>query len=219
MATSGTAYLVQPDDGPGPGVLVLHSWWGLTRGVKDTVELLADSGFTAMAPDLSGGLLPETADEARSALVDSNPNVTADLVLSSLVTLRAHSVDPEAPVGAVGFAMGASWALWAATRMPEDIGAVVAYYGTQNLDFDDLTAPVLGHFAEEDDLVSEDDKIEMHARLLLSEKSVELHDYKGTSHGFAEVNPSARFDRVSAQLAWNRTITFLAMNLSLSKPL
>ncbi|HTN99515.1 MAG TPA: dienelactone hydrolase family protein [Microthrixaceae bacterium] len=213
MATSGTAYLVQPDEGPGRGVLLLHSWWGLTRGVKDTVEWFADSGFTAMAPDLFDGAVPSTADEAREALLNTDPNVTADLILSSLVTLRAHSVNPEAPVGAIGFAMGASWALWAATRMPKDIGAVVTYYGTQNVDFEDLLAPVLAHFAEEDELVSDDDKVEMHARLLLSEKSIEIHNYEGTSHGFAEVNPSGRIDEAAAQVAWGRTIRFLEVNL------
>ena len=48
---AGHAYLVVPDDGPGHGVLVLHSWWGLTPAVKEVVEALADAGYTALAPD------------------------------------------------------------------------------------------------------------------------------------------------------------------------
>ena len=51
-APAGAAYLVEPDDGPGHGVLVLHSWWGLTPEVKAVVEALADVGYTALAPDL-----------------------------------------------------------------------------------------------------------------------------------------------------------------------
>ncbi len=213
MATSGTAYLVQPHEGPGPGVLLLHSWWGLTRETKELVESLADAGFTAMAPNLLAGAEATTVAQARQALLDTDPNVTADLILSSLVSLRAHSVDPQAPVGVVGYAMGASWALWVATRMPVDVGSVVAYYGTQNIDFDDLAAPVLAHFAETDELVSEDDVVEMHARLLLSEKSVEVHVYEDTSHGFAEVTPATTFDATAAELAWERTIGFLRANL------
>ena len=214
---AGNAYLVVPDDGPGHGVLVLHSWWGLTRGVKDLVESLADAGYTALAPDLLHGALPETADEARDLLAATDPNETAALVLSSIVALRAHSADPDGPVAVLGFSMGASWALWVATRQPASVDAVVAYYGSQNIDFEALTAPVMGHFAEHDPLVTEDELVEMQAHLLLLDKHVEFHRYPGTSHWFAEVAPDASTDGESATvaaeaaaLAWERTMEFLA---------
>jgi carboxymethylenebutenolidase len=208
-APSGAAYLVQPEAGPGPGVLVLHSWWGLTRGVKDLVEQLADAGYTAMAPDLCDGVVPTDAEQAQRLLVESDPNLTAALVLDSIVALRAHSVRPEDPIAVVGFSMGASWALWAATRQPASVRAVVAYYGAQNIDFDALEAPVLGHFAETDPLVSEDELVEMQARLLLSDKHVEVHRYPGTGHWFAEVGVESHHDAGAAELAWVRTTEFL----------
>ncbi|MFN7148420.1 MAG: dienelactone hydrolase family protein [Microthrixaceae bacterium] len=208
-APSGAAYLVQPDDGPGPGVLVLHSWWGLTRSVKDVVEALADAGYTAMAPDLCGGVVPADGDEARQLLAESDPNVVARLVLDSIVALRAHSAVPEAPIAVLGYSMGASWALWVATRQPDSVRAVVAYYGAQNIDFDTLVAPVLGHFAETDPLVSDDELVEMQARLLLSDKHVELHRYEGTGHWFAEPGVM-NHDPAATELAWSRTIDFLA---------
>ena len=207
---SGAAYLVHPDDGPGPGVLVLHSWWGLTDGVKALVERLADAGYTALAPDLCGGALPADGEAAAELLAESDPNVTAALVLDSTVALRANSVVPQAPIAVVGFSMGASWALWLATRQPESVDAVVLYYGAQNIDFDDLAAPVLGHFAERDTLVTEDDLNEMHARLLLSEKSFEPHHYPGTTHWFAEPGVDDFHDAESAERAWQRTLAFLS---------
>lgn len=207
--SSGSAYLVQPDDGPGPGVLVLHSWWGLTRSVKDTVEALADSGYSAMAPDLLGGVVPVDYDEARRLLVESDPNETAALLLDSIVALRAGSEDPTDPVAVVGYSMGASWGLWVATRQPASVRAVVAYYGSQDIDFDDLAAPVLGHFAETDELVSEDEIVEMQARLLLSDKHVEVHTYPATTHWFAEAGVLSHYDPEATSLAWNRTLGFL----------
>lgn len=207
---AGAAYLVVPEDGPGHGVLVLHSWWGLTPATKRLVERLADAGYTALAPDLTRGVVTDDPEEAERMLVASDPNETMALVLSSVVALRAHSKDPEAPVSVVGFSMGASWALWLGTRQPDSIDAVVAYYGAQNIDFDELSAPVLGHFAEVDPMVTEDELTEMHARLLLSEKSIEVHRYPGTRHWFAEEDRSDFYEAEAAELAWQRTLEFLA---------
>lgn len=211
---AGDAYLVQPDAGASHGVLLLHSWWGLTRGVKDQVERLADEGYTVLAPDLLGGVVPRDAEQAQELLAASDPNATAALIMSSLIALRANTADPQAPVSVIGYSMGASWGLWLATRLPADVDAVVAYYGSQNIDFDDLAAPVLGHFAQSDPLVSEDDLVEMHSRLLLSEKSVDLYRYEGTSHWFAESGVDGHFDETAAELAWQRTIEFLAQHAS-----
>lgn len=207
---AGDAYLVLPEGGPGPGVLVLHSWWGLGRAPRGYAERLADAGYTALAPDLNHGMVTDDPDEAQRALAEVDPNAVAALVLSSVAALRAHTDEPTAKVAVVGFSMGASWAMWLATRLPDSVSAVVAYYGTQNIDFDDLQAPVLGHFAETDPLVTEDELTEMHARLLLSEKSVEVHRYEGTRHWFAEDDRAEFHDVGAAELAWDRTLQFLA---------
>ena len=108
--------------------------------MKDVVERLADAGYTALAPDLCGGVVPADADEAQQLLAESDPNLTASLVLDSIVALRAHSEVPQDPVAVVGFSMGASWALWVATRQPSSVRTVVAYYGAQNIEFDALVA-------------------------------------------------------------------------------
>ncbi|MFM7509654.1 MAG: dienelactone hydrolase family protein [Actinomycetota bacterium] len=207
---AGSAYLVVPDTGPGHGVLVLHSWWGLDAATKSVVERLADAGYTALAPDLLGGVRPDDADAARDALAETDPNATAALVLSSVVALRAHSAAPTAPVAVVGFSMGASWALWLGTRQPDSVDAVVAYYGAQNIDFDTLRAPVLGHFAEADPLVTEDELVEMQAHLMLLDKHVEFHRYEGTGHWFAQDTPAGPADEAASALAWERTLMFLA---------
>ncbi|HTN80206.1 MAG TPA: dienelactone hydrolase family protein, partial [Acidimicrobiales bacterium] len=49
MTTAGTGYLVAPVSGSGPGVLVLHSWWGLTPFFRETCDRFADEGFVALA--------------------------------------------------------------------------------------------------------------------------------------------------------------------------
>lgn len=209
--SAGRAYLVRPGDdgeGTGPGVLVLCSWWGLTRGLKDVCDRLCDEGFVVLAPDLTGGILPETAAEAELELAESDPNVTANLILSSAVALRSATDDPSGPVAVLGFSMGASWALWAATRQPETFSAVVAYYGSQRMDFGPLGARVQGHFAEHDELVAADDVVLMEADLFELGREPEMWHYPGVGHWFAE--PGAEgYDEAAAELAWERTVEFL----------
>ena len=52
--SAGTGYVVAPESGHGPGILVLHSWWGLTPFFREVCDRLADAGFVALAPDLHG---------------------------------------------------------------------------------------------------------------------------------------------------------------------
>jgi carboxymethylenebutenolidase len=208
--SAGSAYLVRPDteDGTGPGVLVLHSWWGLTPMFRELCDRLADEGFVALAPDLLDGLRPETAAEAELELAEVDPNESAALILSSIVALRSQTDDPAGPVAVLGYSMGASWALWLATRQPDSVRSVVVYYGTQDIDFEDLTAPVLGHFAETDPFVSEDDVAYLEAQLRLLGKDVEIVRYPGTGHWFAESDREAH-DAAAADAAWARTLEFL----------
>ena len=61
-----TGYLALPGRGHGPGVLVLHAWWGLTPFFKDVCERLAAEGFVALAPDRYGGPTAATIEEAEA---------------------------------------------------------------------------------------------------------------------------------------------------------
>lgn len=209
--SAGQAYLVRPGpdgEGTGPGVLVLHSWWGLTPGIKDLCNRLCDEGFVVLAPDLSEGLQPQTAAEAELELSASDPNTTAALILASAVALRSATDDPSGPIAVVGFSMGGSWALWAATRQPESFSKVVVYYGSQSIDFADLTASVQGHFAERDELVSEDDVVLLESELFELGREPEMWHYSDVGHWFAEPGIES-YDPAAAELAWQRTLAFL----------
>src|SRR5215216_1237695 len=67
-------YLAMPERGEGPGVLVLHAWWGLNDTMRAVCTRLAESGFVAFAPDLYHGRVADTiADaEALGKALDSN---------------------------------------------------------------------------------------------------------------------------------------------------
>ena len=66
-ATGQRAYLAVPEGGTGPGVLVLHAWWGLTPDFSGVCDRLAAAGFVALAPELyAGGATATTIAEAEA---------------------------------------------------------------------------------------------------------------------------------------------------------
>lgn len=204
-----SAYLVAPEAGSGPGVLVLHSWWGATAGFRRLADRLADEGFVALVPDLQLGARPRDPAEAEAVLAGADPNRVADLVVSSAATLRNLAITPDGPIGVVGFSMGASWALWLASRHPALVGAVSAFYGGQDLGYEHSEAVFQLHFAEHDDYVSEDEVVLTEASLLLDGHEVESHRYPGAGHWFMEEDRPEAFHAEAASLAWTRTLTFL----------
>jgi carboxymethylenebutenolidase len=211
---AGTGYLALPEGGAGPGVLVLHAWWGLTPFFRDLCDRLAAEGFVALAPDLHGGKTADTIEEAEALLAAVDPNEVAHLARSSLFTLRSLPATGGGPVGLLGFSMGASWAMWLSARAPEDVAATAIFYGAQDIDYAASGSAYLGHFAEIDEYVDDDELVLMEADLHLLDRDVEFHRYLGTGHWFFEAD-RASFDPEAAALAWDRTLAFLHRHLDI----
>lgn len=209
---SDSAYYVAPPDSRGPGVLLLHSWWGLSPFFKQLADRFADEGYAVLAPDLNFGAVFDAHEEAEAHLLEADPDRLARLTLTSAKLLQEKSLDPTRPIAVVGFSMGASLGLWASARIPETIGAVVAFYGTQSIDFAGSRATYQLHLAEADHIVSDEESAFMEATLGLERLSVETFVYPGTEHWFFEEDrPEHRPDQAS--LAWDRTLGFLETSL------
>lgn len=210
---AGTGYLALPEAGNGPGVLVLHSWWGLTPFFRAVCDRLADAGFVALAPDLFDGGTAASVDEAQELLARADPNELAHLTRSSLQALRSIDITPDGPIGVVGFSMGASLGLWLSARAADEVAATVAFYGAQDIDFDGATSAYLGHYADQDDYVDEDELVLLEADLHVLGLAPTFHHYPGTRHWFFE-DDRPEHDPDAAALAWERTLAFLAEHLA-----
>jgi carboxymethylenebutenolidase len=209
---AGTGYLAIPERGEGPGILVLHAWWGLTPFFKATCDRLAAEGFVALAPDLLDGKVATTIEEAEAQLAGADADLLAHLTRSSLHTLRDMPLTPDGPVGVLGFSMGASMALWLSARVPEHVVATAVFYGAQDIDFSGARSAYLGHFAETDPYVDDDSVALLEAELHLDELDVTFHRYAGTQHWFFEED-RPEHDPAAAELAWDRTLAFFRERL------
>jgi carboxymethylenebutenolidase len=205
------AYFISGDAGPGPGVLVLHSFWGLTKSVKSLCDDLADHGFTVLAPDINFGELPASEQEAIDHLGKADPNRLASLVLSSAKLL--HEKSTEGPIGIVGFGMGGSLALWASVRLADVVDAAVSFYGSQQIDFAGSKASYLIHLAEDDEYVTDDEAAFMEATMRLEDLEVDVERLPGTRPGFADPDGGS-FDPEAFDRAWARTLAFLEERLA-----
>lgn len=204
------AYFAQDDAGPGPGVLLLHSFWGLTSSVKNLADGLADRKYTVLAPDINFGELPESEQDALNRLGAASPDRLASLVMSSAKLLHERSTD--GPIGIIGFGMGGSLGLWASVRLADLVVAAVSFYGTQQIDFAGSNSAYLIHMAEDDEFISDDEAAFMEATMGLESLPVEVIRYPGTEHGFCEPDGDS-FDPEALEAAWSSTVAFLATRL------
>ena len=204
---TANAYLATPQNS-GPGVLVLHAWWGLKPFFKQVCDQLAEQGFTAFAPDLYQGRVAKTIDEAKEFMEQNDFEFMSEIVKAANAHLTSLCAGK---IGVIGFSMGSGWSLAVAERNP-DVSAAVLFYGAGEADFSKVKAKVLGHFAEVDEWEPLEYVQGMEAGMKSAGLDVTLHTYPKVAHWFVEED-RPEYDSASAQLAWSRTYEFLRKNL------
>src|SRR5512143_3889741 len=125
-------FLAVTPTGKGPGVLVLHAWWGLNDTIKAFCTRLAESGFVAFAPDLYHGKVADTIADAETlgqALDASHLQAKAEIAEATLF-LNERAGQAERGLAVIGFSLGGYYALNLAAADPEHIRSIVLFYGT-----------------------------------------------------------------------------------------
>lgn len=116
-------------------------------------------------------------------------------------------------VGITGFCYGGGVSNAAAVAYPE-LAAAVPFYGRQAPpeDVPKIAAPLLLHFAEQDENVNAGWPA-YEAALKEHGKTYEAHVYPGTNHGFHN-DSTPRYDEAAAKLAWERTLQWFGRYLA-----
>jgi carboxymethylenebutenolidase len=212
---TASGFLAMPERGEGPGVLVLHAWWGLNDTMRAVCTRLAEAGFVAFAPDLYHGKVADTIADAEilGKALDTNHLQAKAEIADATRFLSERAGQADRGLAVIGFSLGAYYALDLAAADPEHIRSVVLFYGTGGGDFSRSKAAYLGHFAENDEYEPQSNVDELEEFLRGAGRPVTFYRYPGTGHWFFESDRTEAYNQAAASLAWERTLTFLRSSL------
>ncbi|MEH6422360.1 dienelactone hydrolase family protein [Pseudomonas sp. CGJS7] len=201
------AWRADPTGLPRGGVVVLQEIFGVNEHIRAVAERFAAAGYVALAPALFDPVERQVEldyDKDSAARGSELRNAVGFDRASDIVGAAAHLLQSEGlRTGAVGFCWGGSLAFLANTRhgLP-----AVSYYGARTVPFlgEPLRAPILFHFGTRDASIPAE-MIQRH-RDALANAPIHLYD---ADHAFNR-DIGDHYDAASAELAWTRTLDFLA---------
>jgi carboxymethylenebutenolidase len=205
-------YRAEPKGAPKGAVVVIQEIFGVNHHIRAVCDRLAGEGYVAIAPSIfdriepgfTSGYSPDEVATARKFV--ANPDWAAML---GDTQAAIDAVKDVRPVGIIGFCLGGSVAYAAATKL-SGLSAAIGYYGGVIVRFadDKPKVPTQLHFGEKDTGIPLSDVETIKAK----RPEVEVHVYPGAQHGF-NCDERASYDKTSADIAWPRSLAFLAGHL------
>ena len=197
-----------------PGVIVIHEWWGLNANIEAMARAFAAQGYRALAVDRYGGEMADDPTGARSlmqAAMGDIPKARQNLTAAHAYLTNAGS----AKVGSVGWCFGGHMSLQTGLALPDELDAMVIYYGRVPDDeamLAPLNMPILGLFGEADGGIPVSSVRAFETALNNLGKDAEIIIYEGAGHAFA--NPSGQnYQEAAATESWEETLTFFDQHL------
>ena len=207
-------YLAWDDaaDGPRPGVIVVHEWWGLNDYVRERAEQLAGLGYVAFAIDMYGKDKmtdhPEQAGEW-SKQIQSNVEQWRQRALKGLEILRdQEQVDPE-HLAAIGYCFGGATVMQMAYS-GADLDGVVSFHGSLPTPGEDseIKASILAAHGNQDGFVPPEKVDAFQTALTDAGADWQMVVFSNARHGFT--NPNAgdygidnlKYDEQADKLSW-----------------
>lgn len=190
-------------------VLVIHSWWGLTRSFRDYAEQLSGEGFVVGLSDLFAGRTASDIAEAERLRRMPRKVPMYKSLISDIDDLLAFGGCRARAVSLVGFSMGGHWAVWLAQQPDLPVRSAVLYYAARAGSYTSSRASFLAHFAECDPWVSMSARRKMEREISKARCAYTAFDYAATGHWFAESARAEAYDATAAGRALERTIAHL----------
>ncbi len=229
-------YLVAPEGGKHPGLIIIHEVWGLNDNIKDISERIAKEGFVVLAPDLLAGsgviekLTPDitegvknpaTRDEAQKKMREATSPIHspefAEMTVEKLMKcvdflLKNEAVNGE--VAVLGFCFGGTYS-YALAASDSRIKAAVPFYGHGPEPLDkvkDISCPVLAFYGEKDTRLV-DDLPELEAKMKELGKDFQYKVYPNTGHAFFNDTNPTTYNKEAATDSWHKSLEFLRAHI------
>ena len=212
------AYLAMPEgEGPFPGVLMVHEWWGMNAEITELAERMAAQGYVVLAPDTYRGKTTQQVPRALFLrLTTDDARVDQDMQAAYEHLASLPEVDADR-IGVLGFCYGGGVALRHAIENPA-IAATINLYGDTPSDpaafgalLEPDAGPILSIFGAEDNMIPQEEVTAYQRALDEAGIDSTVTVYPGVGHAF--VQPDVIDDAGSPHDAWQDMLAFLDAQL------
>jgi dienelactone hydrolase len=217
-------YLAWDDavQGPRPGVLVLHEWWGLNDYARKRAEQLAKLGYVAFCADLYGeGKVTEHPKEAGEMATRVRANVQdwRQRAAEALEVLASQPQCDKSRLAAIGYCFGGSTALQLAYS-GADLKAVITFHAALPTptpqEAQQIKPTILICNGADDKFIPEPAIQSFRNALDKAGVKYEFVSYPGAVHSFTvpdadrHQNPGMKYNKAADEDSWKRMAELLA---------
>ena len=214
------AFWAHPElGGPFPGLVMLHDQWGLTSHVRAQARRFAEQGYYVIAPDLFDRETTDSEEQA-ARLIEKVGEAALSHVTAGLHALQTHH-KCSSKIGTIGWGMGGKLALRSAVYQ-NALHATVTFYSLPKdaitpAELRMLNAPLLAIFGATDPACPTEAIDSLRDTFARTTVAHEIVTYDDVGRDFFN-DTRANFHAETAELAWNKALTFLNLHLDVQLP-
>lgn len=195
--------------GKGPGILVVHEWWGLNDYARNRAKMLAQLGYTALAVDMYGeGKQAKHPDDAGkfSSEVMKNFPVAKERFLAALEFLKKQPTVDPANIAAIGYCFGGGVVLNMA-RQGLDLKGIASFHGSLAVVKPNQPTPIKAAvrvYNGADDKFVSAEAIEALKKEMAEQKvNFKFTNYPGAIHSFTNPDATEMGKKFNMPIAYN----------------
>ncbi|MEL6669708.1 MAG: dienelactone hydrolase family protein [Bacteroidota bacterium] len=211
-STTMNGYLAYSNEfeGPRPGVLVIHEWWGHNDYARSRADMLAELGYVALAVDMygDGQLATHPEDAGTFAMsVMGNMDVAKARFEAALNFLRDQEQADAGKMASIGYCFGGSVSL-AMANAGYDLDAVAAFHSGLTLpvwpeNTEDVKASILVCNGADDPFIAAEHITDFKKKYDDLAIPYEYIAYDGAVHAFTDPGADAKGEAFELPLAYN----------------
>lgn len=195
-------------EGAGPGIVVVHEWWGINDYVIRRGHQLAELGYTVLVADMYGsgktGANPEEATQLSTPFY-KDPELAKTRLAAAINKLKSFSQTDTTKIAAIGYCFGGFIVLNGA-KQGLDLDGVVSFHGNlsgvaakQGL----LKSKILVCHGAADQFVSEEELSRFKANMNEVGADYTIKIYPDATHAFTNPDATATGEKFGIPIKYN----------------